>query len=324
MALGILRSFRPAPLTLVLLGALAIPAMADPLALIAAVQGRVEVASSGSRTVERATFGRALDRGDRVTVGPGGKATLAFSDGSVIELSEKSSITVGARLEGRRSAGTGSGLPGDVFTQVSKYVTGGSRQTGLVALAAMRETSAASPLLVSPRNSDVPESRPAFRWRAVEGAVRYRVVVSGDAGELWSREVSQPATEYPADQPALAADADYLWSVEAFGDHGSLRREEGTFHVLGSGQAAAILGNLQRILGSAGGPQSPAARFLAGLYLSSRGLYRDAAEQFESLTQLIPESPAPHEALGGVYRAIGLMDRATAEFQRAFALTPRP
>ena len=72
---------------------------------------------------------------------------------------------------------------------------------------------------------------------------------------------------------------------------------------------------------SAGGPDHPAAQYLEGQYAVGRGLYHDAADRFTKLSQLVPDSPAPHEALGTVYRAIGLMDLAAAEFQRALELS---
>jgi Flp pilus assembly protein TadD len=43
--------------------------------------------------------------------------------------------------------------------------------------------------------------------------------------------------------------------------------------------------------------------------------------QFTELSRLSPDSPAPHEALGNVYRTVGLMDLAAAEFQKALELT---
>jgi len=45
---------------------------------------------------------------------------------------------------------------------------------------------------------------------------------------------------------------------------------------------------------------------------------------FAALGGLFPESPAPHEALGNVYRAVGLMDLAAAEYQRALTLGCEP
>ena len=53
-------------------------------------------------------------------------------------------------------------------------------------------------------------------------------------------------------------------------------------------------------------------------------IYDDAARHFRALARLSPEAPAPHEALGKVYRDQGLMDMAAAEFQQALALTRQP
>ena len=129
---------------------------------------------------------------------------------------------------------------------------------------------------------------------------------------------------YPRDAAALTPGADYLWEVQALSDNGPLRKESSYFHVLAGEEAAAVRVNVDRIGESAGGPKNAATHFLAGSYLFGRGLYADAALHFEALARLTPDSSAPHEALGNVYRAEGLMDLAAAEFQRALDLTRQP
>ncbi len=298
----------------------ATPAAADPYAILASVKGRVDVTSKGG-TPQRATFGRALERGDKVTVAPGGAASVYLSDGNVIELAEKSAVTIGGTVTSK-SAG-GAELPGAVYSQVSKFVTSGSRATGLVAMSAMRGGEEATPLLDEPRKSDVISDRPSFRWRAAAGASRYRVTVSGDQGDLWSREVSGLSLDYPADAAPLARDGDFLWKVEALGDQGHVREESSVFHVLAADAATAVESDLKHISESAGAT-SAAGHFLSGSYLSGRGLYTDALRHFNELSRISPDSPAPHEALGNVYRAVGLMDLAAGEFQKALALTRNP
>jgi hypothetical protein len=312
---------------LALLAVLAVPALAsaDPVAVIAAVKGRVDVTSARGGPAQHATFGRPLERGDRLSVAAGGAATLFFNDGNVIELAEKSTLTVSGRVAGKPAAGPAAGLPGEVYASVSKFVAGGSRETGLVAGSPLRGgAEAGAPMLIAPRNTAVLAAKPTFAWRAVEGATRYRVTVSSaEGGELWTREVSGLSIEWPADAAAIAA-GDHLWEVEALSDRGSLRKESSAFQALGAAAAASIRGNLDRIRETAGGADSPAARYLAGSYLSGLGLYQDATEQFGALCRLTPTSPAPHEALGTVYRKVGLMDLAAAEFQEALALTREP
>jgi hypothetical protein len=296
----------------------------DPVAVVASAKGRVDVASARGGAAVPVAFGRPLERGDKVTVGPGGAATLFFSDGNVIALAERSSITIGGRLA---AAQHGSALPGDVFTHVSHFATAGSRQTGLVAMAEMRsDVDAGAPLLLAPRNTSLLDDAPTLRWRAVSGATRYRVHIGPSGGaELWTREVpagadAEPSLAYPADAARLSAGVDYQWEVEALDDKGTLRREGTTVRVLPGEARASVRGNLARIGESAGGDQSAASHFLAGSYLSGLGLFEDAARQFQDLARLAPESPGPHEALGNLYLNIGLSDRAAAEFQQALAL----
>ena len=322
MAVGhfLLRRILPAMILLALAAAIV---HADPLAVIASVKGKVEVSAKGKTT--RAGFGRALESGDKVVVGPGGSASVFFNDGNVIELSEKSSITIGGKVAKPAAATAAPELPGDVYASVSKFVTSGSRQTGLVAMSNMRGSEEAKPIIIGPRKSMVLDGKPRFTWFAVEGATRYRVAVSGNAGEIWNREVEgDTVLAYPKDAAPLPAGADYLWEVQALSDIGPLRKEACVFHVITADEAAAIRVNVDRIGETAGGHDSAATRFLAGSYLFGRGLYGDAAFQFEALARLSPDSSAPHDALGNVYRAQGLLERAMAEYDLAKALTREP
>jgi len=299
------------------------PAAADPLAVLAAVKGKVQVVHASGATTT-AGFGQALERGDKVIVPAGGAASVFFNDGNIIELAEKSSITVGGKVASKPRVGPGSELSADVYTRVSKFVTGGSAQTGLVAMATVRGSDTSAPVLLEPRNTGILVTKPSFAWRAVERATRYRVAVSGENGELWNREVTGSTLDYPSDAEPLVAGGDYAWEVQALSDLGLVRKESCSFEILKAEDAEAVRTDLDRIRQGAGGADNPANHFLAGSYLVGRQLYDDAARHFEVLARLAPEASAPHEALGKVYRDQGLMDLAAAEFQRALALAREP
>ena len=289
---------------------------------MASVKGKVDVVNAKGET-SRASFGKGLERGDKLVVGANSAATVYFSDGNVIELSEKSTVTVGGKVAAKSHPGSPD-IPGGVYAQVSKVVTGGSRQSGLVGLSQMRGADERAPLIQSPRNTDLLEDRPTLQWRKIEGATRYHVTVSGDNGTIWTRDATGASLAYPADVVALPRDADYLWALEVFSDKGPLAREESVFHVMSAASAGTVREDVGRIRESAGGDASAASAFLSGSYLMGKGLYRDAAEQFEVLCKLSPDASAPHEALGNAYRAMGLMDQAAAEYQIALELSRTP
>ena len=72
ICLGRPRAVVACPAALLLALALASgPAFADPLAVIAAVKGMVEVTPARGGLPQKAVFGRALERGDRVAVATG-------------------------------------------------------------------------------------------------------------------------------------------------------------------------------------------------------------------------------------------------------------
>src|SRR2546426_3520692 len=130
--------------------AAALPALGAPLAVLAAVKGRVQVVR-GSNPAQPAGFGVALEQGDQVVVPAGGAATVFFNDGNVIELSEKSRITVGGKVPAKPRVGPGSDLSGEVYSNVSRFVTGGSAQTRLVAMATGRGSDTSAPIPLAPR-----------------------------------------------------------------------------------------------------------------------------------------------------------------------------
>jgi prepilin-type processing-associated H-X9-DG protein len=305
---------------LLLLPSLSVQALADPAAILASAEGEVEVV--GPRGAQRANFGLALEPGDVVRVGRGGAATVVFGDGHVARVPAGGSLTVEAR--GSEAAGADAqAVPAEVFAQVSKYVTAGSRQKGLVALSALRSggNAEALPMILGPRMTEVLDDRPAFRWRPTAGARRYRVVLSGEEGELWSREIGDTSLAFPADAEPLAGPGDYVWRLEAWSEQGRLRGEETMFHVPDAGRRELVRAGLARIGAGAGGPETPATHFLCGSYLYASGVLGEAAAHFEALSRLAPDSAAPHEALGNAYRAMGLMDLAASAFETALALS---
>lgn len=317
---------RGALTTLLVLAAMAAGtiASADPLAVAVAVRGVVMVTPTGGAKAQRATLGRTLERGDRVQVGAGGAVTLFFSDGNVLELGEKSTVTVGGRVGGTNApSGTiKSGMPTEVFARVSRFVANDSRSSGLMALAPNRG-SAKEPaaMLLNPRRTQVLSGRPSFSWRAVEGATRYRLSVSGDQGEVWNRETDAVTLDYPADVPELTGGGEFLCEVRAMSDAGTLLEDDASFSVLSADEATHVTSDLDGIGKATAKTSTSAGLYLTASYLVGRGLYSQAIARFQELAKLTPDAAGPHEALGNVYRTVGLPELAAAEFQRALELS---
>ena len=292
------------------------PVFGDPLAIVGAVKGKVEI-TTRSRESRRAVFGLRLERGDKVVAGRGATATLLFSDGNVLEIGSGSSVTIGGRVEKPNAPG----VPGDVFAQVSRFVTGGSRETGLVALSSMRGER--DEVLLSPRKTTVMEAQPSFAWRALRGATRYIVTVSTPDSALWTRETPDTTLAYPADVAPLPQGVDLVWEVEIRSDASRLHGESSFFQVMPTEAAGVVRQHVGRIEQSVGA-DTPACHFLTGSYLSGAGLHQEAIRRFEALRALEPESPGAREALARAYAAVGLVDLAAREYEAALSLSRSP
>jgi len=316
---------RPLPraaAALLVAGALAFAsaAVADPIAVAAAVRGAVTV-TTGKAAPQKVALGRTFERGDKVQVGGGGAVTLFFSDGNVVELAEKSTMTVGGRVDAA-GATPKRGVPSEVFARVSRFVTNDKQQSGMLALAPMRSAEDKSEsMLLSPRHTGMRSPRPSVRWRPVQGATRYKVTLSGDAGELWNRETDATSLDWPADAAALAEGGEYLCEVQALSDAGPLRGDEASFTVVKADDAKQVDADLEGIAKATSGATTSASLYMAGSYLVGRGLLDEAVTRFQELCKLTPDAPGPHEALGNAYRAMGLPDLAAAELQRALELS---
>ncbi len=293
----------------------------DPMAFVAEFSGKVEVARGAAKTADPVTLGLPLRRGDKIQVGPGGAATLLFNDGDMLELPERTALTIGARPAAKK--GGNEEVMAGVFKSVSQGVVGGTRETGLVALAPVRGGGTASILIVAPRQTELLDDRPAFRWHAVPGATRYKVALAGESGPLWERETTDSTLAYPADAAALARESDVTWELSAFGASGVLRKETSDFRIKSEADATEIRRHLG-VIDGAGLPEGRSRDFLAGAYLAGQGLLEDASTRFASLCADHPDEPAAHEALGRIYRAVGRSDEAAAELQKALALTRKP
>lgn len=291
-----------------------------PVAFITDLSGGVVVARAAGKRSTAASLGAALRPGDRIEIGAGGAATILFKDGNLLELPERTVFTVGARKAAE--ARGGDELMAGVFKSVTEGVVGGSRESGLVALAPARGRGGLD-LILAPRQTDLLDDRPAFRWRAVAGASRYAIVVSSDTGSLWRRETADTALAYPADAPALRRGEDYAFELTVPGASGVLHRETSRFRVKPGSDAETIRRHLARIEIS-GSPRGRARDFLAGAYLADQGLFADAAERFQAVCAADPDDPGPRESLGRVYLAMGRNDEAAVEFERALALTRKP
>jgi tetratricopeptide (TPR) repeat protein len=172
------------------------------------------------------------------------------------------------------------------------------------------------PVVLSPRNTHLADGRPEIRWRAVEGAEEYEVVVSGPGGELWRTVAQETELPYPEAQPPLEAEVGYLIQVTARGAQSEQPRlsEAVLVTVLSAARMEQVRQFEAQIEGL--GLSVESASFFLAAYYADQELYRKAIVELVSLVEETPSPPA-HRLLGDVYLDVGLDDEAAQSYRNA-------
>ena len=208
-------------------------ASAEPLAILAAVNGprrshRRRGRAPPCAPPSGARSSAAIASRAPPAAPPRSSSTTATSSSSP---RRARSPSAGGRAPGRSRAGP----PGSraTSTPASRFVTGGSRETGLVALSALRGAADASPLLLEPRKTELLDAAPLVplaRRRGSDALPPGRLRRPGRAVEPRGRGhgLRLPGRRVRRSPPG----SDFLWEVRALSEQGELRREESYVHVL--------------------------------------------------------------------------------------------
>jgi hypothetical protein len=147
------------------------PPSATPDAVLLRVQGEVRLQQVITGQMVPASFGDGLWRGDVITTGQDAQAEALCSDGDSIRIESNQSVTV---VCGE--------TPDPTYQRVIVRIHGGQIETLPSTRPDLPDDDDNLPAVLSPRNTHLIEGRPAIRWRAVEGAEGYEVVVSDTRG----------------------------------------------------------------------------------------------------------------------------------------------
>jgi hypothetical protein len=243
--------------------------VAEPVALIASTNGKVEVQRAGKAVASGP--GASLEAGDRVVVPTGGKAVIMYRTGKM----ETATATLTVEARSSEAVGNLYKQAGQTLTQVA--TTDASKQPNRQG---MIRPVAGEPVPIAPRNGIVVlDVRPTFTWFAVPGATQYTVQIRRTdlAG---SRPVRFPTGRdttftYPSTAPALVPGATYEWSVGAGANPRVGAPEQSRFKVISPKEFETYSTTLNEI-GSSGVDPMTDGLFIAALAARDAGLFYEA------------------------------------------------
>lgn len=264
------------------------PAAAGPVAMITDLEGAAWRGGGAARAP--AAILDSFDAGATLELAAGTRMALV-----VFETAAEHRFTGPARLRiGAAEPEILAGAPGDRRRlDVLGANRAGIAEAAAMAEAAIRMRGARSTRLelLSPVATATDETRPVLRWRTVEGASEYRVMVFDDAGAVVHRaRTGDGALPVPH---ALARGAGYRWRVSAVAGDGERLEAEATFDVLDDAGHATL---------AAAHPAPDASfgeRVLHALLLEDLGLREAAREAWRTLSRERPEAAAVRQRAGG-------------------------
>ena len=194
------------------------------VATLVSVNHQVEIKRTDSNRLVSASFGMPLAEGDVVNTYDNATATIICTNGNLFSLPEQNNLTVNCqdtsdeRFMGQLDPALSGQIlnpaevPPDVFKMNHPPTS--------------RLTQTQTPLLISPRNTVVADTRPAFHWQPVAGASGYRLSVNLASGEAWNRDTKNTSLPYPADVPPLTPGSLNIVTLSTLDDETAIDKTE--------------------------------------------------------------------------------------------------
>jgi hypothetical protein len=204
-------------------------------AVVADVRGVARVYRADGSGPYSASLGKRLRVGDTVETTADASVSIYLSGGQLLEVLGGSRVRITRDLtsdnEKQRYLGTLSARSLKTLEQgvwvlsdpKGSLLVGGLRGAKKTVPRTGSSSPSSGPLLLSPRNELVTDRLPVFYWKGAPGTVHVVVAQRGDA--VWrSVGVKAAPLHYPPEAPALTADAEYEWWIEASGTGEALTR----------------------------------------------------------------------------------------------------
>jgi hypothetical protein len=281
---------------------------AEPVAVLAQVEGAVHVRAAAGGGAEPARVGRALFPDDSVAVGSGGRAVLLYRTGRL------QTTTQGVRIAEPREAASGTLYERTVRTIGQVATTDVRNQPNRQG---MIRPVPGLPVPVSPRNEiAVLDVRPKLTWHATPGAGEYTVQLrrTDVAGARPVRFATGADTtwHYPAEEPALEAGGTYEWTVAVGGRVAPPQR----FRVAAPTLFVEVAAAIDELRGAGVDPAGDGLLLMAIAYRDA-GLFYDADVVLRRLAGNGGGGRFFHMLRALVYDALGDLDASAAAFAAA-------
>jgi len=295
------------------------------LAVITDLDGDVTVIKASANKV-KAVWGVQLFEGDKITTAKNSRVALLFSNGNLINLGANSDLEISGP---EKSSANSTAEPKKVNTAMmanfSALTFRRKEEKEIGVIAGLRDGDNDRPIvLISPCNTIIRETAPAFYWQPGTQMEQYLVKLYNSKGMVWSKKAEDSKLLYPADEKALEPGESYFWNVE-----GEIRLElfkspNREFTIL-SLDEQKILDEQKESIKELfrNNPNSSGYHSLLGACYMNIGLYENAINEFREVSEINPDSALPHEILGNLYTITGNKDRAISELQKALEIKKR-
>jgi hypothetical protein len=282
----------------------------DAVALISSITGKVELQRANEQGWGTARMGDQLFEGDVLQTHDNSKASLFFSNGSIITVYPKSRVALSLREMGKGSESM-------LVTSLAKGVMEGIG--GIFSAEKKRETLTAIPgirkkieeeeigvRVLYPRNSTILTPRPDFRWRTSgkTGSFMVSLTLKGMRGRLWTLNTREMGIPYPKDQKPLERGQTYFVRVESMDD--SSVSDEVYFRILDDRSAEEVIRitkQMEELQKS--NPTDCTPEFILATSYRNRGLYHMALERLDTLEKKNPMERFILEEKGEIFAKMG-------------------
>jgi len=283
----------------------------EAIALISSLKGKVEVQRAYEKGLQPAHLGEQLFEDDVVYTYDNSRASLFFSDGSVLTLYPKSRLALSLRKEGKKE---GSSLVASLSKGVMEGIGGifsvEKKTETLTAIPGIRkkiEEEEMGVRVLHPRNSMILTGRPHFRWRtgAQTRSFMVSLTLKGMTGRLWTLNTNETDIPYPKEQKALERGQTYFLRVASTDD--SSLADEVYFRVLEDQRAEEVRHFTKQMKGlQRSNPDDSTPGFILATYYKKTGLYHRALVQLDALEKENPGERFIMEEKGEIFAKIGL------------------